>query len=330
MRDQPLILDFERPIVELEQKIEELRHFSELNKLPLSAGIKELEAKLKTTKKEVYSNLTPWQKVQLARHPQRPYTLDYIDRICSHFIELHGDRRFADDAALIGGFATIDKQSVMIIGQQKGRNVSENIHRNFGMSHPEGYRKAMRLMKIAEKARLPIISFIDTPGAYPGIGSEERHIAEAIAVNLREMFILQVPILCIVIGEGGSGGALGIGIGDRLLIMENAYYSVITPEGCAAILWKDSSAAEKAATALKLTAQDLFELKIIDTIIPEPLGGANQDPDKSAVMLKRTIMEHLNSLRSLTLGELLEQRYTKYRNIGEWQEINANITNITG
>ncbi|MEI6085017.1 MAG: acetyl-CoA carboxylase carboxyltransferase subunit alpha [Verrucomicrobiota bacterium] len=309
-------LEFEKPIVELEQTIEELRKQADEQKIDLSAQIKSIEEKLETTRKEVFTNLTPWQRVQLARHPKRPYMLDYLQRIASDFTELHGDRRFGDDHAIIGGFATIDDRRVMVIGQQKGRDTKENLMRNFGSPHPEGYRKALRLMQLAEKFDLPVICFIDTPGAYPGVGAEERHIAEAIAVNLREMMVLKTPMIAIVIGEGGSGGALGIGVCDRVLIMENAYYSVISPEGCAAILWKDRAAAAQAAAALKISAKDLLELGIVDEVLPEPLGGAQKDYDATAATLKKAILKNLEKLMDEKTGELLDARYKKFRKMG--------------
>ena len=309
-------LEFEKPVVELEQTLDSLRKQSQEQKIDLSTQIKAIEEKLEATKKQIYTTLTPWQRVQLARHPRRPYMLDYIQRIATDFIELHGDRRFADDRAIIGGLATIGEQRVMVIGQQKGRDTRENLMRNFGCAHPEGYRKALRLMQLAEKFDLPVVCFIDTPGAYPGIGAEERHIAEAIAVNLREMMLLKNPLVAVVIGEGGSGGALGIGVCDRVLILENAYYSVISPEGCAAILWKDRAAASQAAAALKLTAKDLLELGIVDDIIPEPLGGAQKDYDATAANVKAAILKEIAALQSLKTGELLEGRYAKFRKIG--------------
>ncbi|MCK4518753.1 MAG: acetyl-CoA carboxylase carboxyltransferase subunit alpha, partial [Candidatus Omnitrophica bacterium] len=261
-------LDFEKPIIELERKIVELQSFTSDEKMDLNNEIQSLQKKLEQLKKEIYKNLTPWQRVRIARHLQRPYMMDYVKAITQGFIELHGDRRFGDDKAMVGGFATIDGGKVLVIGHQKGRGIKQQVERNFGCAHPEGYRKALRLMKLAEKFDLPIISFIDTPGAYPGIGGEERGQAEAIAVNLREMVSLKTPIVVVVIGEGGSGGALGIGVGDRICVLENAYYSVISPEGCSAILWKKKELAEEAARVLKLTAKDLLELKIIDEIIP--------------------------------------------------------------
>src|SRR5271154_4614985 len=270
-------LEFEKPITELEQTLEALRKQADEQKIDLSAQIQSIEEKLETTKKEIFTSLTPWQRVQLARHPKRPYMLDYLQRIATEFIELHGDRRFADDHAIVGGLATIGERRVMVIGQQKGRDTKENLMRNFGSPHPEGYRKALRLMQLAEKFDVPVICFIDTPGAYPGVGAEERHIAEAIAVNLREMMVLKTPLVAVVIGEGGSGGALGLGVADRVLMLENAYYSVISPEGCAAILWKDRAAAPKAAEALKITARNLLELGLIDDVVPEPAGGAHYD-----------------------------------------------------
>jgi len=309
-------LDFEKPIRELEKKIEELKKFTVEKKIDLSSEIKRLEQKLRDLKISTYSNLTSWQRVQLARHPQRPYTLDYIQMMLSDFIELHGDRSFSDDKAIVGGLAKIDGLKIMVLGHQKGRGTKENILRNFGCAHPEGYRKALRLMQLAEKFNLPILVFIDTPGAYPGIGAEERGQAQAIAVNLREMSQIKVPILVVIIGEGGSGGALGIGVGDRILILENAYYSVISPEGCAAILWKDSAKAAEAADALKLTAQDLLELGIVDEIVKEPLGGAHINPQETANTLKEVILRHMQQILNLPIETLLKLRYDKFRRIG--------------
>ncbi|MEW6170452.1 MAG: acetyl-CoA carboxylase carboxyltransferase subunit alpha [Candidatus Omnitrophota bacterium] len=309
-------LDFERPIVELERKIQELKNFTSSKKIDLSSEIKKLEEKLHTLRKDTYQNLSAWQKVQIARHPQRPYTLDYIKLICSDFIELHGDRLFGDDKALIGGLAIIDGVKTMIMGHQKGRDTKENIIRNFGCAHPEGYRKAMRLMRMAEKFKLPIIVLIDTPGAYPGIGAEERGQAQAIAENLRDMVRIKSPIVAFVIGEGGSGGALGIGMADRICVLENAYYSVISPEGCAAILWKSSNKAPEAAEALKLTAQDLKEMNLIDEIILEPLGGAHRDPEKTSSNIKDAIKRYLKELQRIPEDKLLELRYDKFRQIG--------------
>jgi acetyl-CoA carboxylase carboxyl transferase subunit alpha len=309
-------LEFEKPIVELEQTLESLRQQATDQNIDLSAQICSIEEKLEKTRKEIFTNLTPWQRVQLARHPKRPYALDYLQRIATDYLELHGDRRFGDDHAIIGGLATIGDRRVMVIAQQKGRDTKENLLRNFGSPHPEGYRKALRLMQLAEKFDLPVVCFIDTPGAYPGVGAEERHIAEAIAVNLREMMVLKTPLLAIVLGEGGSGGALGIGVCDRVLILENAYYSVISPEGCAAILWKDRANAAQAAAALKISAKDLLELGIVDEVIPEPLGGAQKDYDETAAAVKKAILKYLDKLMDLKTGELLEARYKKFRAMG--------------
>ncbi|MFC1624632.1 acetyl-CoA carboxylase carboxyltransferase subunit alpha [Candidatus Omnitrophota bacterium] len=309
-------LDFEKPILELEIKLSELKSLAYDGSIDLSEEIKTLEARLEKVKKEVFESLTPWQKVQLARHPKRPYTIDYIHMIMVDFIELHGDRMLQDDKAIIGGFAKIDGERVLVIGHQKGRDTKENLMRNFGSAHPEGYRKAIRLMKLAEKFNTPIIAFIDTPGAYPGIGAEERGQANSIAHNLREMSTLKVPIIVIVIGEGGSGGALGIGIGDRVYVMENAYYSVISPEGCAAILWKDRLKAPEAAEVLKLTAKDLVELEIIDGEIKEPLGGAHRNSEKAAHAVKKHIKKGLKELKAVSVEELLEARYEKFRRMG--------------
>jgi len=318
------ILDFERPIVELEQKIQELRsigtHKSKGVHLDLNDEIGQLEEKLQGLRQQVYKGLSAWQRVQMARHPRRPYTLDYVAKLMTDFIELHGDRLFADDHALIGGFATFEGTRVMVIGHQKGRDTKENLYRNFGSAHPEGYRKAIRLMQMAGKFHLPVFCFIDTPGAYPGIGAEERGQAQAIAYNLREMSKVPVPIVAAVIGEGGSGGALGIGIADRILVMENAYYSVISPEGCAAILWKDRAKAPEAAAALKLTAPDLKALNLIDDVVPEPLGGAHRDHDTAAQNLKQVLKKHLDELLKLDTPQILAGRREKYRRIGLFTE----------
>src|SRR2546425_9363849 len=280
-------LDFEKPIFELERRLQDLTNHSDKHDVDLDSAIKQLETKLRETRREIYGNLTAWQRVQIARHTQRPFAMDYVERCFTNWIELHGDRRFADDRAMPCGLATLGTQRCVVITHQKGRNTKENVMRNFGCAHPEGYRKALRLMRLAQKFKMPVISLIDTPGAFPGIGSEERHISEAIAVNLREMMNLRVPIIAAVIGEGGSGGALGIGVADRVLILENAYYSVISPEGCAAILWKDRAAAAKAAEALKITAKDLLGIGLTDAIVPEPLGGAHNDPAAIAETLKK-------------------------------------------
>ncbi len=311
-------LSFEKPIIELEKKIEELRKFSQSQKIDVSGEIRQLEERANQIKQQIYSNLTPWQRVQIARHPNRPYFLDYVKALMDEFVELHGDRHFGDDKALIGGLAKMGEHKLMILGHQKGRDTKENLMRNFGSAHPEGYRKALRLMKMADRFGLPIVSFIDTPGAYPGVGAEERGQAEAIAVNLREMMGLRVPIVCIVIGEGGSGGALGIGVGDRILILQNAYYSVISPEGCSAILWKDRKRSEDASAALKLTGQDLLELGIVDEVVPEPLGGAHRDPVSTAAAVKQVLERHLSELYTLPIASLMSQRYEKFRNMGSY------------
>lgn len=309
-------LPFEKPIAELENKLKELRSFSENQKIDVALEVQRMQEKIEDTRKNVYANLTAWQRVQVARHPLRPYTLDYIRAMTTDFVELHGDRIHRDDRAIIGGFATMDGRRVMMIGTQKGRDTKSNLECNFGCAYPEGYRKALRLMRLAAKFNVPIVTLIDTPGAFPGIESEERHIAEAIAVNLREMFALKTPIIVTIIGEGGSGGALGIGVGDRILILENAYYSVISPEGCAAILWKDRTYADKAAEALKLTAKDLLESGLADEMIREPVGGAHADPKAMAASLKQAILHNLDHLSGLSLDELIEARYKKFRAMG--------------
>ncbi len=309
-------LEFEKPILELEKKIQELKSFMSEKKIDLSSEIKKLEEKLEHLKKDTYLNLSAWQKVQLARHPKRPYTLDYIGMIMSDFVELHGDRLFSDDKAMICGMAKLDKKKVMVIGHQKGRDTKENLKRNFGCAHPEGYRKALRVMQMAEEFDLPIVVFIDTPGAYPGIGAEERGQSHAIALNLREMASIATPIMAIVIGEGGSGGALGVGVADRVAVLENSYYSVISPEGCAAILWKDGAKAPQAAQVLKLTGADLLKMGIIDEVIPEPLGGAHRDAQKTALNIKEAILRNFKELSTLDKDELLKLRYKKFRSIG--------------
>jgi acetyl-CoA carboxylase carboxyl transferase subunit alpha len=313
-------LEFEKPLRDLSAQLEQLRQNSEENKLDLSNEINAIERKISLTQREIYSSLSPWQKVQIARHPRRPYALDYVGALFENFQELHGDRQYNDDRALIGGTAFFQGRSVMIIAQQKGRDTRENIQRNFGMAQPEGYRKALRLMKLAEKFGLSVITFIDTPGAFPGIESEERHVSEAIAVNLREMAMLRVPSIAIVVGEGGSGGALGIGVTDRVLIFENSYYSVISPEGCAAILWKDRAAAPQAAEALKLNADHLEKLGIVDEVIAEPFGGAHTDPKQAADALRYALIKHLNDLRALSCEQLLQTRYDRYRHLGAYEE----------
>ncbi len=308
--------DFEKPIVELEKKIQELKSFISEKKIDLSSEVKKLEERLEHLRKDTYANLTPWQKVQLARHQQRPYTLDYINMIMSDFVELHGDRLFGDDKALVCGLAKIEKRKVLVMGHQKGRDTKENLKRNFGCAHPEGYRKALRLMQLAEEFGLPVVVFIDTPGAYPGIGAEERGQSQAIALNLREMMRIATPIVSIVIGEGGSGGALGVGVADRVAVLENAYYSVISPEGCAAILWKDGTKAPQAAEVLKLTGQDLLKMGIIDEVVPEPFGGAHRDAQKSAQNIKEVILRNLKELDNLDPEKMLELRYKKFRSMG--------------
>ena len=313
-------LEFEKPLRELEKQLDQLHQQSLENHVDLAKEVTAIEQKLAAMRQEIYSDLTPWQRVQIARHPQRPYTLDYITALFTGFQELHGDRLFHDDLALIGGTAFLDGEAVMVLGQQKGRETKEKIARNFGMAHPEGYRKALRLMRTAEKFALPIICFIDTPGAFPGIGAEERHVAEAIATNLREMALLRVPTIAVVIGEGGSGGALGIGVTDRVLMLENSYYSVITPEGCAAILWKDAAAAERAAQALKPDARNLAALGVVEEVIPEPAGGAHNDPAATAAGVKVALQTHLATLRQLPIEQLLDQRYERYRHLGLYDE----------
>lgn len=309
-------LDFEKPISELEKQIDDLRKYQELKHIDVSSEIKRLEEKRDNLRKSIYAQLNAWQKVQLARHPFRPYTLDYIQMLMSDFIELHGDRSFGDDLAMVCGFAKVDHEKIVVLGHQKGRDTKENLKRNFGCAHPEGYRKALRIMQLAEQFGLPIIVFIDTPGAYPGIGAEERGQSQAIALNLREMICIAVPIIAIVIGEGGSGGALGVGIADRVCVLENAYYSVISPEGCAAILWKDASKAPEAAEALKLTAQDLLKMGIIDEVVPEPLGGAHGDPQKTGQNIKECILKNLKELKEQDADTLLKSRYKKFRSMG--------------
>ncbi|MEK0449100.1 MAG: hypothetical protein RL088_1368 [Verrucomicrobiota bacterium] len=314
MKLQPL--DFEKPIADLEQSLEDLRRQSRENNVNLEPEARRLEAKIEETKKAIYSNLTAWQRVQIARHTARPFTLDYLQLSFTDFIELHGDRRFAEDPSMPGGLATIGKHKCVVIGHQKGRDTKENIYRNFGCANPEGYRKALRLMRMAEKFDLPFVALIDTPGAYPGIGAEERHIAESIAVNIRDMMTLRTPTVAVVIGEGGSGGALGIGVADRVLMLENSYYSVISPEGCAAILWKHRKHAPEAAEALKLTANDLKEFKLVDDVVPEPLGGAHQNQEQAIENLRDAVVKHIDELKQIPIEQLLEQRYEKFRRAG--------------
>jgi acetyl-CoA carboxylase carboxyl transferase subunit alpha len=317
-------LEFEKPIVELQRKINELKKFTTDKRIDLSGEIKRLEDKLEHLRKDIYGKMTPWQRVQLSRHPHRPYTLDYIQLILKDFIELHGDRAFRDDHAIICGLGRLDGQKVAVIGHQKGRDTKENLMRTFGCAHPEGYRKALRVMSLAEKFGLPILIFIDTPGAYPGIGAEERGQAQIIAENLMKMSGVRTPIVAVVIGEGGSGGALGIGVADRVCVMENAYYSVISPEGCAAILWKSSARAADAADALKLTGQDLLKLGVIDEVIKEPLGGAHLDPEEAAKTVKAVVKKYFVELMKVPKDELVGMRYKKFRAMGQFEELDEN------
>ncbi|CAI8358777.1 MAG: Acetyl-coenzyme A carboxylase carboxyl transferase subunit alpha [Opitutia bacterium UBA7350] len=325
MDDVTYTLEFEKPLRELEKQLMTLQSVSEESKVDVSSEITAIEKKIEALKADIYTNLTAWQRVQLSRHPKRPYSLDYIERIFTDFQPLHGDRRFSEDAAIVGGPAFLDNQSVMVIGQQKGRNTKDNLKRNFGCPNPEGYRKAMRLMEMAAKFGMPVVTFIDTPGAYPGIGAEERHVAEAIAVNIREMSCLKVPIVSIVIGEGGSGGALGMAVADKVMIMENCYYSVISPEGCAAILWKDRAAAPKAAEALKFSPRHLLEFEVVDAVLPEPPGGAHRDYEKAAEMIKAAIKENLANLKRKSVSKLLDERYKRYRKLGKFEDSKTSI-----
>jgi acetyl-CoA carboxylase carboxyl transferase subunit alpha len=318
MELQPL--DFEKPIFELQRRLQDLKAHSDEHDVDLDSAVGAIEAKLRQTRREIYGNLSAWQRVQIARHVQRPFALDYVERCFKNWTELHGDRRFADDKAMPSGLAMLRKQRCVVITHQKGRNTKENVMRNFGCAHPEGYRKALRLMRLGEKFGIPVISLIDTPGAFPGIGSEERHISEAIAVNLREMMRLRVPIIAAVVGEGGSGGALGIGVADRVLILENAYYSVISPEACSAILWRDRRHAAEAAEALKLTAQDLLKLEVVDEIVPEPEGGAHRDYDSIAENLGAALRGNLERISDIPIEDLLTRRYEKFRRLGGFAE----------
>ncbi len=312
-------LDFERSIAEVEEQIQNLRSLARERGLDVTTELRSLERKLTGLKQETFRNLSPIERVQVARHPRRPYTLDYVELIFTDWVELHGDRAFRDDHSIVGGWARLDGETVMVIGQQKGRDMKENLKRNFGMPHPEGYRKALRLMKLAEKFRRPVVTLIDTPGAYPGLGAEERGQAEAIARNLREMAGLRTPTVALVIGEGGSGGALAIGVADRVLMLENSVYSVISPEGCAAILWKSGNEKEKAAKALRLTAEDLAELDVIDEVIPEPAGGAHSDWEETAGRVKETLARHIRQLKALSEEELRRARWKKYMAMGQWR-----------
>jgi acetyl-CoA carboxylase carboxyl transferase subunit alpha len=308
--------DFEKPIADLQQQINKIKQVAEKTKMDMSATLAELEIKIEKAQKEIYANLSGWQQVQLSRHPERPYTLSYIEMICDDFIEMHGDRTVKDDKAIVGGFASIGGQTVMVIGHQKGTNTKTRQYRNFGMANPEGYRKALRLMKLAEKFNKPVISFIDTPGAFPGLEAEERGQGEAIARNLLEMSVLRVPIICFVIGEGASGGALGIGIGDRVYMLEHTWYSVISPESCSSILWRSWDFKERAAASLMLTADDMFKNKLIDGIIQEPLGGAHQDPAKMAATLKGQIIQDLDILCKRDTDNLINERIDKFCSMG--------------
>ncbi len=311
--------DFEKPIAELEHRLQDLRKGSDKTSRQLDgAAVRNLESQLEQLKRKVYGSLTAWQRVQLARHPLRPYTLDYVQMIMADFIELHGDRLYGDDKALVGGVARLNGQRLVVLGHQKGRDTKENLMRNFGSAHPEGYRKALRLMRLAEKCRLPVVVFIDTPGAYPGIGAEERGQAHSIAFNMREMARLKTSVYVCVIGEGGSGGALGVGVGDWVAMLENAYYSVISPEGCAAILWRDRARAPDAAEALKMTGPDLLEMKLVDEVIDEPSGGAHHDPNMVAQGVKESIQRFWKSIGSRPVEELVKQRYERFRRIGVW------------
>ena len=318
--NKKVYLDFERPLAELEEKIDDMKAHATSENIDMSSELATLEERAKKLEKEIYTNLTRWQKYQVARHPQRPYTLDYIDMLLEDFVELHGDRNFRDDPTVVGGFGRLNGESILVVGTQKGRNTKENIHRNLGMAHPEGYRKALRLMKLAAKFSCPILCLIDTPGAWPGIGSEERSVSEAIARNLFEISTLRTPIIVTVIGEGGSGGALGIGVGDQILMLENAWYSVINPESCSLILWRNRDNKEDAAEALKITAPDLIELGIVDRVVPEPFGGAHRNPIDTANTLKIAVEEELHQLKNVPLDQLVEQRMDKFSRMGIWEE----------
>jgi acetyl-CoA carboxylase carboxyl transferase subunit alpha len=313
-------LDFEKPLLELERQIDELKRVGEEREIDVAEELKLLQGKLDSLREEIYRNLTPMQRVSVARHPRRPYTLDYLGTIFTDFVELHGDRLFRDDLAIVGGWARLAGISVMVIGHQKGRDTRENLKRNFGMPHPEGYRKALRLMKLSARYHAPVITLIDTPGAYPGLGAEERGQSEALATNILEMAVLPTPIVAVVIGEGGSGGALALGVSDRVLMFENSVYSVISPEGCAAILWKDASQRERAAEALKLTSSDLLSFNIIDEIIPEPVGGAHQDPDGAGEALRESLIRHVGELKKIRPEKLVRRRAEKYAAMGVFSE----------
>ncbi len=319
MADRPY-LEFERPLVELEKKISDMKDFSVGENIELDGEIVAMEKKLQKLRDDIYGRLTRWQRVQLSRHPKRPYTLDYIAHMTTDFVELHGDRYFGDDRAMVGGFASLDGRPVMVVGQQKGRDTKMKLERNFGMAHPEGYRKALRLFYLANKFKVPIVVLIDTPGAFPGIGAEERGQAEAIARNIREMSRLEVPIVIVIIGEGASGGALGVGVGDRVMMLEYSWYSVISPEGCAAILWRDAAKGPEAAEALKVTSADLIELEVVDKVIPEPEGGAHTDPAAAMETVKKEVIAALDELRAMSVDDLLAARLAKYRKMGVYKE----------
>ncbi len=316
-------LDFEKPVVELENKIKEIREFAVTSNIEVGDELGRLEKKADKLRREIYSNLSRWQRVQLARHPRRPYTLDYVGLLCDEFTELHGDRAYGEDPSIVGGLARLEGRPLVVVGHQKGRNTKENIHRNFGMPHPEGYRKALRLFQMANRFHLPVVTFVDTPGAYPGVGAEERGQSEAIARNLREMARLEVPVVCLVIGEGGSGGALALAVADRVYMLENAIYSVISPEGCAGILWKDKAKAPEAAEVLKLTARDVLALNVIDGLVPEPLGGAHRDPQKTAEAVRQTVKTALDELSGLSPDVLIADRMEKFQAMGVFQDAGA-------
>ncbi len=316
-------LDFEKPIKDLYDQIEQLKSTAEKNKVDLSSSIKQLEEKILEKKQEITKGLTSWQKVQLSRHPDRPYTLSYIEKICTDFVEMHGDRNFKDDKAIVGGFGKIDGQTVMILGQQKGTNTKTRQLRNFGMANPEGYRKALRLMKLAEKFNKPIVTLVDTPGAFPGIEAEERGQGEAIARNIYEMLRLKVPVVCVIIGEGASGGAMGIGVGDKVFMMENTWYTVISPESCSSILWRSWDQKEKAAEELKLTSDHMLNFGLVDGVIPEPLGGAHWDHDQAASMLKDQVIKSIEELKNIDPEKRIDDRIEKFARMGRWEEASA-------
>ncbi len=319
-------LDFEKPIKDLYDQIDQINLTAEKNKIDLSDSVRQLEEKILYKKKEITQNLTSWQKVQLSRHPDRPYTLSYIERICTDFVELHGDRNFKDDKAIVGGFGKIDGNTVMILGQQKGNNTKTRQLRNFGMANPEGYRKALRLMKLAEKFNKPVITLVDTPGAFPGIEAEERGQGEAIAKNIFEMLRLKVPVICVIIGEGASGGAMGIGVGDKVYMMENTWYTVISPESCSSILWRSWDHKEKAADELKLTSEHMLGFGLVDGIIPEPLGGAHWNHDEAAAMMKEQVVKAIAELKEIDPETRIDQRIEKFSNMGRWEEITNQVS----